>query len=104
MTSALSADGTTRTYTIEGQLFFASAEEFSAAFDFHEARDKVVIDVTRAHIWDISSVQALDMVVLKFRREGTTVEIVGLNQASETIVDRLAMHDKPGALEELLGH
>ncbi|UOM36914.1 SulP family inorganic anion transporter [Acuticoccus sp. I52.16.1] len=104
VTSALSADGATRTYTIEGQLFFASAEEFSAAFDFREARDTVVIDVSRAHIWDISSVQALDMVVLKFRREGTTVEIVGLNKASETIVDRLAVHDKPGALEEMLGH
>ena len=44
------------------------------------------------------------MVVLKFRREGAEVEIVGLNEASETIVDRLAIHDKPGALESLMGH
>ena len=62
------------------------------------------IDVSRAHIWDISSVAALDMVVLKFRREGAEVEIIGLNEASETIVDKLAVHDKPGALERLMGH
>ncbi|HAW49140.1 MAG TPA: sodium-independent anion transporter, partial [Roseovarius sp.] len=74
------------------------------AFDFKEALERVVIDVSRAHIWDISSVAALDMAVLKFRRDGATVEIVGLNEASETIVDRLAIHDKPGALEKLMGH
>jgi len=102
--SALSADGTHRTYTVEGQVFFASVEDFNAAFDFREALDKVTIDVSRAHIWDISSVAALDMIVLKFRREGAEVEILGLNQASETIVDRLAIHDKPGAMERLMGH
>ncbi len=104
VTSTLSPDGLARTYVVEGQIFFASAEAFSAAFDFREAPDKVTIDVTHAHIWDISSVAALDMVVLKFRREGAEVEIVGINQASETIVDKLAIHDKPGALERLMGH
>ncbi|MFN3232811.1 MAG: SulP family inorganic anion transporter [Alphaproteobacteria bacterium] len=104
VTSTASEDGTERTYLVEGQIFFASADDFSNAFDFREALDKVTIDVSRAHIWDISSVGALDMVVLKFRREGAEVEIVGLNEASETIVDRLAIHDQPGALERLLGH
>jgi len=102
--STLSEDGRERVYTIEGQIFFASADDFLAAFDFKEALERVVIDVSRAHIWDISSVAALDMAVLKFRRDGATVEIVGLNEASETIVDRLAIHDKPGALEKLMGH
>jgi SulP family sulfate permease len=104
VTSTLSADGNTRRYLVEGQLFFASVEAFNQAFDFREALEKVVIDVSRAHIWDISSVAALDMVVLKFRREGADVEIVGLNRASETLVDKLAIHDKPGALERLMGH
>lgn len=104
VTSSLSEDGTTRTNSIEGQLFFASADEFTASFDFKEVLEKVKIDVTHAHIWDISSVIAVDMVVLKFRREGAEVEIIGLNEASETIVDRLAIHDKPGALERLMGH
>lgn len=104
VTSTLSPDGRHRTYAVEGQLFFASAEEFMRAFDFREAPEQVTIDVSRAHIWDISSVQALDMAVLKFRRDGADVEIFGMNAASETIVDRLAVHDKPGALDTLLAH
>ena len=104
VSSELSADGRHRTYRIEGQVFFASAERFAASFDFREALEKVTIDVGAAHIWDISSVAALDMIVLKFRREGAEVEILGLNKASSTIVDRLAEHDKPGALDRLAGH
>lgn len=104
VTSAVSADGTHRTYTVEGQVFFASVEDFNKAFDFKEALDKVTIDISHAHIWDISSVAALDMIVLKFRREGADVEIIGLNQSSEAIVDKLAIHDKPGAMERLMGH
>ncbi|SMF48830.1 sulfate permease, SulP family [Azospirillum oryzae] len=104
VTSTLSEDGRTRTYLVEGQLFFASADDFSAAFDVREKLDAVVIDVSRAHIWDISSVAALDNVVLKFRRAGAEVRLVGLNAASETIVDRLAVHDKPGAEERALAH
>ena len=104
VTSRLSPDGRHRTYEVEGQLFFASAEGFVRAFDFREAVERVTIDVSRAHIWDISSVQALDMAVLKFRREGSEVEVAGLNRASETIVDRLGVADKPGALDEMLGH
>ena len=102
--STLSEDGRTRTYIVEGQLFFASAEDFMKAFDFRELLETVVIDVSRAHIWDISSVAALDMAVLKFRRDGATVEIIGMNEASETIVDRLAIHDKPGAMDQLNSH
>jgi SulP family sulfate permease len=104
VSSTLNADGRHRTYRIEGQLFFASAEDFMAGFDFKESLEKVTIDVSRAHIWDISSVAALDMAVLKFRRDGAEVEIVGMNEASETIVDRLAIHDKPGALDKLMAH
>jgi len=104
VTSEQSDNGATRRYIIEGQLFFASAEKFTAAFDFKEALDKVIIDVSNAHIWDITSVAALDMVVLKFRREGAETEIIGLNAASETILGKLAIHDEPGALDRLLGH
>ncbi|WBU58360.1 SulP family inorganic anion transporter [Paracoccus sediminicola] len=102
--SELSADGRSRTYHVEGQLFYGSVEDFMTAFDFKEVLDRVVIDVSRAHIWDISSVQALDMAVLKFRRDGAEVEIVGMNEASETIVDRLALHDKPDGMVKLMAH
>lgn len=93
-----------RTYLVQGQLFFASAGTFIAAFDFKEALAKVRIDVSQAHFWDLTAVGALDKVVLKLRREGTEMEILGLNEASATIVDRLAIHDKPGTLERMLEH
>ncbi|MEM8663925.1 MAG: SulP family inorganic anion transporter [Pseudomonadota bacterium] len=104
ISSSLSEDGRTRTYKVEGQVFFASADRFTEAFDVREALQKVVIDLSAAHIWDISSVAALDSIVLKFRREGAEVELVGLNRASETIVDELAIHDKPDALKKLSPH
>lgn len=104
VTSEITTDGSHRTYSIEGQLFFASSEDFMKAFDFKEALEKVTINLSQAHIWDVSSVAALDMAVLKFRREGAEVELIGLNEASETIVDKLALHDKPGAMDKLLGH
>ena len=104
ISSSSNDNGTARTYQVEGQLFFATVESFNASFDFKESLEKVVIDVSDAHIWDISAVSALDMVVLKFRREGAEVELKGMNEASETLVQKLGVHDKPGALERLLGH
>ena len=103
--SALLDDtGEHRTYTVIGQVFFRSADKFVAAFDFKEALDKVTIDLSRAHFWDITAVAALDKVVIKFRREGTQVEVLGLNEASATIVDRFGVHDKPDAIDQLMGH
>lgn len=104
VTSVLSEDSQHRTYTVYGQVFFASANGFTAAFDFKEVVEKVTIDVTKAHFWDLSAVGALDKVVLKFRREGTDVEIIGMNKASATIIDKLAIHDKPDAADLMLKH
>ncbi|MEZ5462634.1 SulP family inorganic anion transporter [Dokdonella sp.] len=97
-------EGRTRRYVVTGQVFFASADGFVQRFDFREVLEKVIIDVTHAHFWDLSAVGALDKVVLKFRREGAEVEILGLNEASTTLVDRLGVHDKPGDVEHLMGH
>ena len=97
-------EGRARVYKFSGQIFFASADRFVASFDFREVIEKVVIDVSKAHFWDITAVSALDKVVLKFRREGVEVEIVGLNAASATLLDRFAVHDKDGADDLLMGH
>ncbi|MGQ4276983.1 SulP family inorganic anion transporter [Pseudidiomarina sp. E22-M8] len=103
VSSSIDDAGTERQYHVTGQVFFSSADKFVASFDFKEAVDKVVIDLTRAHFWDITAVGALDRVVLKFRREGADVEVLGLNEASATIVDRFGVHDKPGATDEIMG-
>jgi SulP family sulfate permease len=93
----------TRLYKVVGQVFFNSADKFVGSFDFKEAVDKVVIDLTRAHFWDITSVSALDKVVIKLRREGADVELIGMNEATATIIDRFAIHDNPEEIEKVMG-
>lgn len=86
-----------------GQIFFNSSDKFIALFDYKEAIDQIIIDVHRAHFWDITAVDALDKVVLKLRREGADVSIIGLNEASETLLDKFAVHDKPEEIEKIMG-
>ena len=104
VSSDLSADGKARTYRVAGQLFFASADSFTSSFDYKEPLDRVIIDVSAAHFWDISAVGTLDKAVLKFRRAGTVVEVVGLNEASASMVERFATHDKMDAEAQLAAH
>ncbi|MFY8325316.1 SulP family inorganic anion transporter [Pseudoalteromonas sp. ZZD1] len=94
-----------RTYNVIGQVFFASSEQFLASFDFKEVVDKVVIDLSHAHFWDITAVTSLDKVVIKFRREGAEVEIIGMSEATATMVDKFAVHNDPQQVEKLMaGH
>ena len=92
-----------QTYQVIGQVFFASSEQFIAAFDFKEAVEQVVIDLSLAHFWDVTSVAALDKVVIKFRREGAEVTIHGMNAATETVVDKFGIHNDPAEVEKLMG-
>ena len=96
--SSLDQASKARTYRVYGQVFFASAENFLAQFDFKEVIEKVTIDMSQAHFWDLTGVGALDKVVLKFRREGTEVEILGMNEASKTLILRLGEESKPEAV------
>lgn len=104
VTSRLEDGGQLRHYTVQGQIFFASADRFIKSFDFKEAIETVRIDVSQSHFWDITAVGALDKVVLKFRREGTHVDILGMNEASTTLVDQFGIHDKPDAFEQMMKH
>ena len=103
LTSRLEAPGI-RVYEVRGQVFFSSTAAFIEAFDFKEVLDEVRIDLRAAQFWDITAVAALDKVVLRYRREGVTVQVLDLDQASATLVDRFGIHDKPGADSQLLGH
>jgi SulP family sulfate permease len=80
----------TRRYRVAGQVFFASADAFAEQFDLRETARRVSIDLTAAHLWDVTAVAALEGVVTRLRRHGTAVELVGLNQASAVLVDRHA--------------
>ncbi|WP_313348033.1 SulP family inorganic anion transporter [Stenotrophomonas sp.] len=89
------ADGV-RTYTVTGQVFFASAGQFAESIDFQHVPPRVVIDLSHAHFWDLSAVGALDRVLLKLRAHGAQVDVVGLNAASQTLVERLGRRPQAG--------
>ena len=92
-----SEDGEERRYEVHGQVFFASAPAFRSAFDLQAVPPRVVIDASRAHLWDVTSVGALDAVVLDLRRLGADVDVVGMNETTAAFVRTHALHDKAGA-------
>ena len=102
MEDELSADGRTRTYRVVGNLFFVTVTGFLDHFDFQEDVDRVVLDLSAAHVWDASAVAAIDKAVLRYRARGVDAEVVGLNPESATLLERVAVHDKPGMA--LSGH
>jgi SulP family sulfate permease len=80
----------TRTYHVIGQVFFASADIMAERFDLRDSARTVRIDLTAAHLWDVTAVAALEGAVAKMRRHGIRVEVIGLNEASAVLVDRHA--------------
>ena len=81
-------NSSTRYYVISGQIFFSSSDKFFNFFDFKENISQVEIDLTHAHIWDITSVNMLNNVTKKFADQNITVNIIGLNEASNVLIDR----------------
>lgn len=96
-------DKSVKTYKFVGQVFFNSADKFYETIDFKEILEKVIIDVSRAHFWDVTAVYALDKSVIKLKKEGKIVEVIGQNEASKTIIDRFGIHDKPDEIEKVMG-
>ncbi|CAN5843169.1 SulP family inorganic anion transporter [soil metagenome] len=81
-------------YHVSGQLFFASADLFAASFEHHGRPTHVEIDMTDAHLWDLTGAAAVDKVVFRYRRQGAIVDVQGINAASRTLIDRVGQHDK----------
>jgi SulP family sulfate permease len=86
ISSELSIDKKNRVYLVHGQVFFASASHFVNEFDFSETLEKIIIDVSNAHIWDVTSAAALETVTTRFQEKGTLIQIIGINHASKKII------------------
>nr|WP_324192776.1 SulP family inorganic anion transporter [Nocardia transvalensis] len=82
----------TRVYKVRGELFFASSNDLVSQFDYTGDPPKIIIDMSETHIWDASTVAALDAITTKYRRKGKQVQIVGLNPASQQRHQRLSGH------------
>ncbi len=81
-------------YRVTGQLFFASADLFAASFEHHGQPKRVEIDMTEAHLWDLTGAAAVDKVVFRYRRQGAEVVVHGMNQAARTLIDRVGRFEK----------
>ncbi|HMP63085.1 MAG TPA: SulP family inorganic anion transporter [Phenylobacterium sp.] len=81
-------------YRVTGQIFFASADLFAAAFEHHGHPTRVEIDLSGAHLWDLTGVAAVDKVVFRYRRQGAEVVVTGMTDAERTLVERVGRHDK----------
>ncbi|MFG2946039.1 SulP family inorganic anion transporter [Streptomyces adustus] len=90
VTAVLDPEGSTVVYRVTGELFFASSNDLVGRFAYATDPDQVVIDLSAAHIWDASSVAALDTVEAKYAQRGKTVEITGLNIPSADLHGRLS--------------
>ncbi|HET6286721.1 MAG TPA: SulP family inorganic anion transporter, partial [Amycolatopsis sp.] len=90
VTAVVDPDGARVVYAVTGELFFASSNDLVYQFDYANDLDKVVIDLTDAHIWDASTVAALDAITTKYASRGKTVEIVGLNNHSARMHGKLS--------------
>ncbi len=86
-----------RTYTVLGQLFFVSTEDFLKNFDFSESLEGVTLDLSHTHLWDGTAVAAIDKIVLSFRKNNIPVSLIGLNAESQSLLEKLAVHDKANA-------
>lgn len=82
--------GSVARYTVEGELFFASSNDLFTQFHYAEDPDRIVIDMYRSHVWDASTVAAIDSVTEKYTSYGKTVEVRGLNEASQRMRQRLS--------------
>jgi SulP family sulfate permease len=85
------ADGTLQAvYTVTGELFFASSNDLYTQFEYVADPERVVIDLSGAHIWDASTVASLDAIVTKYRRRGKSARIIGLDGPSAERHERLS--------------
>ncbi|MEO8220248.1 MAG: SulP family inorganic anion transporter [Specibacter sp.] len=80
----------TATYLVNGELFFASSNELYTQFDYALDPARVIIDLHASHLWDASTIAALDAIIEKYRGHGTEVEVIGLNEASTRMHERLS--------------
>ena len=91
-------------YEVSGELFFASAQSFVSSFDYTDDISDVDINLTNVKIWDESAVDAIDKVVIKFHKNGTKANLIGLSDNCKRMIEKAAVHDKPGGLEISEGH
>ena len=83
-------DGEVAIYTVAGELFFASSNDLTTMFEYRNDPERIIIDMSQSHIWDASTVAALDAITVKYGQRGKSVELVGMNRATTEFHTRLS--------------
>ncbi|MBN8191281.1 SulP family inorganic anion transporter [Bacillus sp. NTK074B] len=104
ITTMASGETHKKVYRVSGQLFFASVTEFVESFNFNEDIKEVTLDLTHAHLWDDSAVGAIDKIMIKYHQNDVKVNLIGLNTESNNLIDKLAVHKKPGGMDKAANH
>ncbi|MDQ0233523.1 SulP family inorganic anion transporter [Metabacillus malikii] len=103
--TSLGSDGAAKkVYRVNGQLFFASVAEFVESFNYKENVKEIDLDLSQAHLWDDSSVGAIDKVIMKYNQNGTKVNLIGLNKESNLLLEKITVHNKPGRISKVANH
>jgi len=90
VTRTVTVDGDVAHYRVDGALFFASSNDLTTQFEYASDPKNVVIDMSRSHVWDASTVAALDAIVTKYERHGIAVRLEGMNEATAAFHGRLS--------------
>ncbi|AWB46779.1 sodium-independent anion transporter [Paenibacillus sp. CAA11] len=85
-----------KTYTVSGQMFFGTMHHFIKEFNYEEDPEHVIIDFSKSHIWDQSAVNGISKVLQKYKQAGKRAEIVGMNEESRTLVNRIGLGSSGG--------
>ncbi|WP_284141199.1 MULTISPECIES: SulP family inorganic anion transporter [unclassified Virgibacillus] len=104
VTTITSAEASKVVYRVTGQLFFASVTDLIASFDYKANIKEVKLDLSQAHIWDDSAVDAIDRVLYKFSQNGISVQLIGLNEESNQLLDKLAIYHKPETIQKAVNN
>lgn len=105
VTISMEREGDTRRYIIGGQIFFGSVDMLYEAMEFNEDDvARVVIDIHDAHFWDISATGMIDKILARFVKEGKQVEVIGLNEASASLLEKYSDDHRPFESLGTVGH
>jgi sulfate permease, SulP family len=83
-------DGSSCLYIVHGEVFFASEQELIDSFSYAHDPPRVIVDFSRAHLWDAAAIAALDEIGAQYAKRGVAIEIAGLNEPSEELHERLS--------------
>lgn len=71
-----------KTYKINGSIFFGSVLNYKELFDINNDPDHVIVDFKYAKVMDLSAIEAINSISEKYREEGKKMTLIRLDKDS----------------------